>query len=209
MYLGDARIWLRTSYTGGMKKPRRRRGGAKSRVLRRLAHTCRQRGYRGLPASSTASGVGPVHRRRCSSRKRFSMLKCIRTSLRRHCSASRNLWSVAAGSQVFMPKTTISRSRMRAASSLAWRSASVGRGDCGRLRTATGRAPSRCRQLRRGDRACRGCLRQCPTLALQRPRPPRLRKLEHGTTSLIVRLAKPSFRSSTRMKMSRFCAFRR
>jgi hypothetical protein len=50
MYLRDARIWLRSSHTGGMKSPRRRRGGAKSCVLRRLALTCRLRRYRGLPA---------------------------------------------------------------------------------------------------------------------------------------------------------------
>jgi hypothetical protein len=39
----------------------------------------------------------------------------MRTSRRRHCSASRSLWNVAAGSQVFIRRMTISCSRIRAA----------------------------------------------------------------------------------------------
>jgi hypothetical protein len=57
-------------------------------------------------------------------------------------SASRNPFRVSCGSQNFIRNRTIFRTRMRAASSLAWRSASLGFGGFGRLRAATARAPS-------------------------------------------------------------------
>jgi hypothetical protein len=70
----------------------------------------------------------------------FSIRKCIRTCSRRNASAWRSPLSVSAGNHVFIPRITISCSRNRAASSLAW-SDSVGRGG-GMRAAATARAPS-------------------------------------------------------------------
>ena len=63
-----------------------------------------------LPASSSAARGGLVRQRRCSSPKRFSMLKCIRTSRRLSAAVAAPILRAAITSSHLKPSSTSPKS---------------------------------------------------------------------------------------------------